>query len=967
MGRPAFDRSPLSRALYTSDASLYRVVPEAVCVPDDLPGLDQAVDTALASRLPITLRGAGTSCAGNAVGPGLVIDTRRLNRIESLDAASGLAVVLPGVVQAELTAAGRPHGLRFGPDPSTASRCTVGGMIGNNACGPRALGYGRTSDVVEGLDLITGTGERLELRPGADLRTHRSPMLRALRELVAANLGVIRTEFGRFGRQVSGYSLEHLLPENGFDVARFLVGSEGTLAVVRRAWVRLAEDPPHTVLVALGFESLADAADAMPEVLRHRPRACEGLDARIVAPVLERRDAGALRRPGAAVPALPPGRGWLFVELAGADAASLRAEASELAALPAALGAVVADDPSTAAAWWRLRADAAGYAGVALDRSAHAGWEDAAVPPERLGDYLRAFEALLARHGLHGLPYGHFGEGCVHCRIDFPLGTPGGTAAYRRFIEEAADLVAAHGGSMSGEHGDGRARSELLPRMYSPAALRLFAAVKRLFDPDNLLNPGVLVDPAPLDADLRLAQVSHPLTGLAADVHRCTGVGRCVAAGAADAMCPSFQVTRREQDSTRGRARVLQELENGSLLASPRSPEVTAALDLCLACKACASECPTGVDLAWDKARTLHRAHAGRLRPLAHYTLGWLPRWTRLVTAVPGLAALANGALRTPGLRRLLLALAGVDARRQVPTFRTGRFAPADIAGREPVPTDPGATDLLRDAPGPTEPVPTNSGSTNPVPTDLLRADPTGPRRVAAEPGRLGPVAVWVDSFSRGFAGGQLPATLRVLSAAGYRPELIGPDACCGLTWITTGQLDAAAARIRRALDVLSPLAVAGVPIVGLEPSCLAVWRDEAGKLVDDPRVTQVADHLVTLAELLGRTPGWRPPELSGLTVVAQPHCHHSAVLGWDADAALLRSTGATLVTVTGCCGLAGNFGVERGHYDVSVAVAGLHLLPALDAAPADAIALADGFSCRTQLADLTGRRALTLAELLDV
>ncbi|MFT3968867.1 MAG: FAD-binding and (Fe-S)-binding domain-containing protein [Micropruina sp.] len=914
MGRPAFDRSTLSRALYSSDASLYRVVPEAICVPDNLIELDAAVNLALAERLPITMRGAGTSCAGNAVGAGLVLDTRRLNRVESLDASSGLAVVQPGIVQADLTVAGRPHGLRFGPDPSTASRCTLGGMIGNNACGPRTLGYGRTSDAVAGLEVISSTGERLALKPGAELRDHPSPTLRALHQLVLANLGVIRTEFGRFGRQVSGYSLEHLLPEHGFDVARFLVGSEGTLAVVRRATVRLVQEPAHTALVVLGFATLAEAAEVMPEVLRYHPQACEGLDARIVEPIVGRSNRPRLEP--------PPGRGWLFVELTGDDPDAVRADARELANLDGALGATVAADAATAARWWQLRADAAGYAGVALPEPAHPGWEDAAVPVAQLGAYLRAFEQLLETHDLHGLPYGHFGEGCVHCRIDFPIGRHGGTAAYRRFVEEAADLVAAHGGSMSGEHGDGRARSELLPRMYSPSALALFAAVKRLFDPHNLLNPGVLVDPAPLDANLRLASVRQPMSREVADVHRCSGVGRCVAAGITDAMCPSYQVTGREQDSTRGRARVLQELANGSLITSPRSPEVAAALELCLACKACASECPTGVDLARDKARVLHRAYSGRFRPLTHYTLGWLPRWTRLVAAVPGLARVANAAARTRGLRSALLGLAGVDARRRVPPFR--------------------ATPLARTLATASAAVPATAGN------DRAR------------------VAVWADSFTRGFDGDQLAATFRVLAAAGYRPELIRADACCGLTWITTGQLDAAAHRIRRALDVLSPLVDAGVPIVGLEPSCLAVWRDEAAELVDDARVARVAGGIHTLAELLTRSAGWPAPDLSGRTVIAQPHCHHSAVLGWATDAALLRATGAEIVTVTGCCGLAGNFGVERGHYEVSVGVAGLHLLPALDAAPADALLLADGFSCRTQITDLTGRRALALAELLD-
>ena len=936
MEAPAFDRSTLSRALYSSDASLYRVVPQAVHVPRHIDALHESVDVALAEGLPITMRGAGTSCAGNAVGPGLVIDTRRLDRIHQLDLESGVAVVDPGVVQSVLSNAAGRHGWCFGPDPSTASRCTIGGMIGNNACGPRALGYGRTSDTITGLELVTGTGERLVLAQGADLRDHPSATLGTLRELVLANLGVIRTEFGRFGRQVSGYALEHLLPENGFDVARFLVGSEGTLGVVTQATVRLTREPAHRSLVVLGFGSLAEAADLVPQVLTFAPSACEGLDARIM-------DTVRARKGPDAVPPLPAGAGWLFVELADDDPGALSGRAVALAGLRT--GTVIFTDSAIMATLWRLRSDGAGYAGIALAEPAHPGWEDAAVPTERLGAYLRDFEALLASHGLHGLPYGHFGEGCVHCRIDFPLGRSGGTAPYRRFVEDAADLAASYGGSMSGEHGDGRARSELLGRMYSPAALSLFSAVKQLFDPANLLNPGVLVDPAPLDADVRLAQVGHPLDAFALGVHRCSGVGRCVAAGADDAMCPSYQVTREEKDSTRGRARVLQELVNGTLITSPRSAEVAAALDLCLACKACASECPTGVDIARDKSRVLHQAYRRRVRPLTHYTLGWLPRWTRLVTGVPGLARIANGLLGTPALRGIALRAAGIDRLRGVPRFREDPLLRTVGGGR---------VQHGRPAAAPADDV--DGGIRRPAPLG----------DTAAPTHRRGPVAVWPDSFSHGFAGNQVQATVRVLAAAGYEPQVIEQPACCGLTWISTGQLDTAAERLRRSLDVFVPLAGRGIPIVGVEPSCLAVWRDEAPDLVDDPRVARVAAALVTLAELLGTADGWTPPDLTGRTVIAQPHCHHRAVLGWQADVELLRRTGAQVRTVTGCCGLAGNFGMERGHYETSVAVAGLHLLPALDVAADDAIVLADGFSCRTQIADLTDRRAISLAELLD-
>lgn len=865
------------RALYSSDASLQRIPPAAVARPSTAAELTGVIDGALAAGSPITARGAGTSIAGNAIGPGTVIDCRSLNRIVQLDPDGRTATVEPGVVAARLTRAASPHGLRFGPDPATVDRCTIGGMIGNNACGARALGYGRTADNVVGLDVVTGTGERLRLGPGTG--PDDSPTLRALHELVLAHLGTIRTEFGRFSRQVSGYSLEHLLPEHGFDVARFLVGSEGTLAVVTGATVRLAEAPAHTVLLVVGFPDMASAADSMPAILPFGPTAAEGIDHRLLD-----------------VPGLPAGNSWVIVELAGDDRAELADHAADAARAAGGLGSVVLSDPARIAALWKARADAAGRAAVSLDRPAYGGWEDAAVPPASLGAYLRDFEALLAAHGLRGLPYGHFGEGCVHIRIDFDLATPDGVAGYRSFVTEAADLVAGYGGSLSGEHGDGRARSELLPRLYSPAAIALFGAVKHIFDPRNLLNPGVLVDPRPLDADLR-----RPLPALGAE--RCTGVGKCLTHSGT--MCPSYQATGREQDSTRGRARVLQEMADGRLVTGGwAAPEVAEALEFCLSCKACATECPTGTDIATAKSKLLAERYRGRLRPRSHYSLGWLPTWARLVTAVPGLPTVANAVAATGIAKRL----AGIDPRRTVP-----RFTP--------------------------------------------RVRPAGPAS-----GR--PVAVWVDSFTANLDSGRLAAVFQVLGRAGFAARVLESTACCGLPWITTGQRDHAGKLLRQAIDVLHPVIAGGTPVLGLEPSCLAVWRSDAADLVDDPRLAEVRAGVHTLAELLAAT-DWTPPELSGVTVVAQPHCHHASVLGWAAEAALLARTGAEVVTVSGCCGLAGNFGVEQGHHEVSVAVAGTHLLPAIEAAGPDAVVLADGFSCRYQVADLLGRPTLTLAQLL--
>jgi FAD/FMN-containing dehydrogenase/Fe-S oxidoreductase len=912
------DDSGLARALYSSDGSLYRVLPRAVVRPRHPDEIVATLSVCRELGVPLTARGAGTSIAGNAVGSGVVLDTsRHLHGVHAIDAEARTAVIDPGVVQASLQAAAKPYGLRFGPDPSTHNRCTVGGMIGNNACGSRALGYGRTSDNVVALDVVTGGGQRLTLAP-----TGSGGVLDELRSLVDGELATIRTELGRFGRQVSGYSLEHLLPERGFDVARALAGSEGTLALVLGATVRLVADAPVRGLVVLGYPTMADAADATPGLLPHGPTAVEGLDARIVQRL---RDV-----PAAVVPDLPRGEGWLIVELTGDTVAEVESKARGVLADAGALDSLVVTDPAHAAALWRVREDGAGLAARTSDgRPAHAGWEDAAVPAEQLGSYLRKFEALLAEHRLQGVPYGHFGDGCVHVRIDFPFGKgpDGGRTAYRSFIEDAARLVAGYGGSISGEHGDGRARSELLPTMYSPAAIALFERVKGLFDPDDVLNPGVLVRPARFDDAVRVAAAPRLTRGLAfayghdggdfsAAVHRCTGVGKCRAdlQAAGGVMCPSWPATRNEKDTTRGRARVLQEmLAPGGPVRDWRSPEVHEALDLCLSCKGCSRDCPTGVDMATYKAEVLHQSYRRRLRPLSHYALGQLPRWADLAARMPRLANAVMGSRLGGAVAKWA---AGMDQRRELPPFAVRTFR-AQWAARSS---------------------PAADGS---------------------------PVALWVDSFTDHFAPSVAWAAVAVLEDAGYRVEVPGDDTCCGLTWITTGQLDAARRILGSTVRALAPLADAGVPIVGVEPSCTAVLRGESVELLADPAAARVKAATRTLAELLTATPGWTPPSLEGLEIVAQPHCHHASVLGWSADEQLLQRAGATVTRLGGCCGLAGNWGVERGHHDVSVTIAEQQLLPAVRDLSPDAVVLADGFSCRTQLDQLAERRGQHLAELL--
>jgi FAD/FMN-containing dehydrogenase/Fe-S oxidoreductase len=849
------------------------------------------------------------------VGSGVVVDfSRHLNGVLEIDPEARTARAEPGAILDAITAAAAPHGLRFGPDPSTHARATLGGSIGNNACGSRALRYGRTADNVVELDVVTSAGTRYRAARLGRAVDH--PLSMGLERIAQRHLGTIRTEFGRFTRQVSGYSLEHLLPENGRDVAKLLVGTEGTLAVVLGATVRLVEPPAAVALAVLGYADMPTAAEAVPALLPHGAVAMEGMDARLV-------DVVRTRRGAAAVPELPRGGGWLLVETGGATEREARAAAEKVVADAECLDSLIVSGP-VAAAIWRIREDGAGLGGrTPGGEPAWPGWEDAAVPPQQLAGYLRDFDALLAQHGLDGLTYGHFGEGCVHARIDFPLGRP---ARLLEFLSDAAQLVAEYGGSMSGEHGDGRARGELLRYMYSAEARQAFAEIKALFDPADLLNPGVIVAPAHVDADLRLS-AAKPLRrrlgfaypddagDLSVAAHRCVGVGKCRAdtTAAGGVMCPSYLATRDERDSTRGRARVLQELANGSLVQGFAAPELHDVLDLCLSCKGCSADCPAGVDMATYKAEVLYQRYRRRLRPRAHYALGWLPRWARLAARAP---RMTNAMLRSRSVSALAKRAGGIDPRRPLPRFTEQTFR-----------------DWFADHPS--------------------RSGP--------------PVLLWVDTFTEHFTPEVGKAAVRVLQQAGYDVQITEKPVCCGLTWISTGQLGGARNQLRRTLRALDQAVRFGTPIVGLEPSCTAVLRHDIVRLLpDDARAAKVARATRTLAELLAGTRDWTPPSLLGLQAVAQPHCHQHAVMGWQADADLLAAAGASVTAVGGCCGLAGNFGVERGHYDVSRAVAETALLPAVRNAPADAVVLADGFSCRTQLEQLGRVQGMHLAQLLD-
>lgn len=955
--RGVVDDSTLGRAQFSTDASNYRVVPQVVVFPQDVDDVLTALELARAARVPITTRGGGTSVAGNAIGPGIVLDlSQHLHAIHEIDPEARTARIEPGVIMSSLQKAARPHGLRFGPDPSTQNRATLGGMIGNNACGPHAVAYGRTADNVVELDVIDGRGRRFIAGSGKGALD----VVPGLEALVQANMALIRTEFGRFGRQVSGYSLEHLLPENGTDLAKALVGTEGTAVTVLGATVRLVPQAGAPVLVCLGYSDMATAADDVMALLELEPLAIEGLDARLVDVVREHNGPDS-------VPDLPAGGGWLMVEVAGENLAEALVNAEALVAAAGTDATRILPPGPEAAAMWQIRADGAGLAGrTPAGTQAWPGWEDAAVPPEKLGSYLREFEALMAQYGLDGLPFGHFGDGCIHVRIDIPLEQDGDT--FRAFIIDSAKLVTKYGGSLSGEHGDGRARGELLPLMYSPDAIALLEEFKALFDPDDVLNPGVIVRPAAIDADLRrpAAQAVPRGTGFAfahddgdftKAVHRCVGVGKCRADNTASGgfMCPSYLATKDEKDVTRGRSRVLQEMINGSVITGGwKSPEVHDALDLCLSCKACSRDCPAGVDMAAYKSEVLHRTYSGKVRPMTHYALGWLPRWARLVTSVPILAKLSNALLGIRPIAKLVLALGGMDTRRKMVSFAAVPFRTWWKKNRDELGLRSGSDAAATAA------------------TGVLGVRDSGVLK--PEVRTRTKVVLWTDSFSDALDPEVPKAAVKVLVAAGYDVIVPEREACCGLTWISTGQLDGARKQLENLLAVLGPFAVNGIPIIGLEPSCTGVLRSDLVELIpDDPRAHAVSRVTHTLAELLsapaplGPDPssGWTMPDLSDVTAVVQPHCHHHSVMGFDPDEKLLRDAGAQITTLAGCCGLAGNFGMEKGHYEVSVKVAQNALLPALRSAAEGDLFLADGYSCRTQASDLAGVKGKALAQLL--
>jgi FAD/FMN-containing dehydrogenase/Fe-S oxidoreductase len=967
-GEVRFDAG--TRAAYSTDASNFRQVPIGVVVPRTVEGGARTVSICRDHGVPLLSRGGGTSLAGQCTNTAVVIDwSKYCHRVLDVDPENRTATVEPGIVLDVLNTRLEEHGLRFGPEPATHMNCTLGGMIGNNSCGATAQRTGKVVDNVEALEVMLYDGTRFWCGKTSDDEykvierrgDRKAQIYRRLRLLRDTYQEQITATYPDIPRRVSGYNLDSLLPEHGFDIAGLLVGSESTLVTVLRAKLKLVPTQSKRSLVVLGYPGIDRAADAVPKILPHNPIALEGLDHRLI------RDQQIKHMNPQALAELPEGTAFLMVQFGGDTQDEVDQAAQnmldDLNDTDHEPDVSFYDDPAREDELWSVREAGLGAtAHVPGHRDTWEGWEDSAVHPDRLGDYLRDLQDLYDEFGYSDDTgpslYGHFGQGCVHTRIPFDLYSAEGVAAYRRFMERAAELVTRHGGSLSGEHGDGQSRGELLTTMFGEELVEAFQELKAIFDPGNAMNPGKVVSPAKLDEHLRLGGDWAPSTpqdlffkfpqdggSFAQAATRCVGVGKCRHHDnkGGTVMCPSYQVTMEEEHSTRGRARLLFEMLNGHG-DSPvgngwRSEEVKDALDLCLACKGCKTDCPANVDMATYKAEFLAHHWKGRpwRRPRSDWALGLLPEAARLVSRT-GLSRVVNTVTHAPLLHRLITAAGGLE-NREVPLF---------------------AGETLQDW--------------------YARRGPRG--TVPPGTGRRGTVLLWPDTFTNNFHPSVGQAAIDVLESAGWGVIIPNAPVCCALTRISTGQLKTAKKILRRTIDELAPHVRAGGYVVGLEPSCTAVFRADAPELFpDDQDVHRLRDHTLTLAELLTEhTPGWEPPTLGpGRPVLAQVHCHQHAVMRWEADEKLLTDAGADVEHLeTGCCGLAGNFGFERGHGEVSRAIAERALLPRVREAPDGAVLLADGFSCRTQIHELAGvgrdgaghggdggREAMHLAELL--
>jgi FAD/FMN-containing dehydrogenase/Fe-S oxidoreductase len=963
-GEVRFDRG--TRALYSTDGSNYRQVPIGVVLPRDAEDVLATVALCREFGAPLLCRGAGTSLAGQCCNVAVVLDfSKYMARILEIDPTHRIARVQPGVVLDHLRVAAEKHHLTFAPDPATHDRCTLGGMIGNNSCGVHSVMAGKTDDNIEALEILTYDGAHMKVgaTSSAELERicaaggRRAEIYAKLQAIASAYADLVRQRFPNIPRRVSGYNLNFLLPENGFHVARALVGSEGTCVTILEATCRLVESPPERVLLIVAYPDIYQCADHVPEIMEHKPIGLEGFDDLLVGYTRKK----GINSEGLAL--LPEGAGWLMVEF---GASTKREAESQARGLMEALGRSadppamrLHTDPQQAKRVWEVRESSLGVtAHVPGEPPYWEGWEDAAVAPEKLGGYLRDLRKLMAAFGYKGSLYGHFGHGCVHNRINFDLQSKEGIARFRKFMEEAADLVVSYGGSLSGEHGDGQGRGELLPKMFGPELVQAFREFKSTWDPEWKMNPGKLIEPYKLDENLRLGASYSPWEpktnfqfvadhgSLAQATLRCVGVGKC-RREEGGLMCPSYRATHEEEDSTRGRAHLLWEMTQGEVIRDGwRSEEVKRSLDLCLACKGCKSDCPVGVDVATYKSEFLSHYYEGRARPRSAHAFGHIDLWARVASHVPGLVNLTT---QLPFLRDLSKLVAGIPKQRAIPAFAPQTFK-----------TWFERRSFARRTGRPANKIRKGTASAVPYSAETTRA---------LAPEDASPVLLWPDTFTNYFQPAIAKAAVDVLEAAGFQVVVPKANLCCGRPLYDHGMLDRARALLLQILDELSPAIEAGIPIVGLEPSCVAVFRDELVNLFPhDERAHALSRQTFLLSEFLETSAQKFPLHRLDRKALLHGHCHHKSLMKMTAEEAVLRRLGVDFQSpAPGCCGMAGSFGFEDDKYDISIVIGELELLPAVRQAPPDWLIIADGFSCREQIAQCTPRHALHLAEVLQM
>lgn len=926
-----------SRALYSTDASNYRQVPIGVAIPKCPQDVVEILALCRDHRVPFLSRGGGTSLCGQSCNAAVLVDfSKYLNQLVEIDPARKVARVQPGCVLDTLRNAAEKHHLTFGPDPSTHDHNTLGGMIGNNSCGVHSVMAGRTADNVQSLKIVTYQGLQLTVgeTSDAELRSiiaaggKRGEIYRKLLSLRDRYAQLIRSRYPKIPRRVSGYNLDDLLPENGFNVARALVGSEGTCVTVLEATLNLVSSPPVRALAVLGFQDIFKAADAAAFVREHGPIGLEAMDDKLIDFMK------AKHRDMSSVEVLPEGKGWLIAEFggetteeAGGKAEALKRAFQQRADKP---HIKVSTDPGEQARIWKAREAGLGStAFVPHHPDAWEGWEDSAVSPDRLGGYLRGLKALFRKYGYDSTLYGHFGDGCVHCRINFGLRTIDGLVKMRRFLDEAADLVVEHGGSISGEHGDGQSKGELLPRMFGPELISAFREFKSIWDPDGMMNPGKVVDPYPIASNLRLGPDYVPPKlethftfpddegNFARAGIRCVGVGKCRSVDPHDnVMCPSYMAMGEEMHVTRGRARLLFEmLHGGAIEKTWRNDAVEEALNLCLGCKGCKGDCPVNVDMATYKAEFRSHYYAGRLRPRAAYAMGLIHNWAHVASHVP---RLANALTQTPGLCAAVKFAGGIAQQRRMPPFAMEPYWKWH-------------------------------------------------RRRSTTQGNGQRVILFVDTFNNYFRPGTAIDATRVLEDAGFQVIIPSRPLCCGRPLFDWGMLDTAKSCLKKVLDDLGPDIESGTPIIGLEPACTAAFRDELTNLFpDDSRARRLSRQAVLFSEFVdanSKAFSFKPLRRKA---VVQVHCHHHSIMKDTAERRVLDRLGLDYdVMPSGCCGMAGSFGFEAHKYDLSMQIAERVMLPYVRGTSSDTLILANGFSCREQIEQATDRTTLHLAELM--